>query len=411
MDKRSQFKEIVFNCLIALIWTQNILIRYVRAVITAFPFIGGSADLIIGLLYASVIILALSYFKFSKGDLAFVLAVSTVFILEYLFYKPGEEYLNHYFTEFLLGAFPLYFVGINLSDSNNKQQLFHVLYVLSMITLAANILYRFMFGTPMSEIASMYEGDMYLAYNLLPHCCFIAYNSFRKPSFINVLFTVAGGFYLLMLGTRGAAIIYLLNIATHFIFLQAKKSRLIKIIIIFCATAAFAISPLFNKFILWMYKQAEVLGLSVRIFDKMISGDTLSSGGRDNIREALFAAIKENPVLGYGLCSDRVIAGSYAHNIVIELWVDFGVFIGTALFIAMAVIILRGLLNCKDTYEKGFIISLIFASVFKLFLSGSYLDEKLLFLLLGMCVYNARKIHSDIAGSAVSQPEINSAST
>ena len=62
-----------------------------------------------------------------------------------------------------------------------------------------------------------------------------------------------------------------------------------------------------------------------------------------------------------------------------------------AIVIALVIILFRGYLAAKDEGEKGLIFSLICASFCKLFLSGSYLDERLLFFLIGMCVYAMRK--------------------
>ena len=58
----------------------------------------------------------------------------------------------------------------------------------------------------MDAIVSQYQGDMDLAYNLLPHCCLVAFYA-RKKSIYSILFLLyLEPFYLLMLGTRGAAL-------------------------------------------------------------------------------------------------------------------------------------------------------------------------------------------------------------
>ena len=148
-------------------------------------------------------------------------------------------------------------------------------------------------------------------------------------------------------------------------------------------------SPLYNRTILWMYRQTQRLGLSIRIFDKLLSGEFAVSTGRDAIRETLLDAIARNPFLGYGLCSDRVLAGHYAHSLALELWVEFGVIFGTAILIALTVALWRGYRKA-DGEIKPLILLLTFSSFFKLFLSGSYLNERFLLLLLGLCVCSIR---------------------
>lgn len=130
--------------------------------------------------------------------------------------------------------------------------------------------------------------------------------------------------------------------------------------------------------------------LSVRIFNKLISGEAMRSNDRGLIWSAMFNAIKEKPFIGNGLCADRVINGYYAHNIAIELWVDFGVIFGSIILAFVITIIITGYSKTDSEYEKGFIMSLFFSSFCMMFVSGSFLEEPLPMLLLGFCVGIAR---------------------
>ena len=69
-----------------------------------------------------------------------------------------------------------------------------------------------------------------------------------------------------------------------------------------------------------MYNKATNLGLSVRIFDKLLSGTAANINSRDIIQAKLLDAIGVHLFDGYGLCGDRVIAGSYA----LILFLSFG---------------------------------------------------------------------------------------
>lgn len=210
---------------------------------------------------------------------------------------------------------------------------------------------------------------------------------------MHAVVAAAGCFYILMLGTRGAALICIIFIALLMAAGKTSKWAITRILLIFGGIGAFISSPLYLKSITWMYNKATNLGLSVRIFDKLLSGTAANINSRDVIQAKLLDAIGVHLFDGYGLCGDRVIAGSYAHNIVLELWVEFGLLIGTMIFLLIAMTLLRGYLSAKTIECKGLIISLIFACFFKLFLSGSYLDEKFLFLLLGLCVAEIRRAH------------------
>ena len=133
MNTLSDYKEKIFNVLIILVWTQTILMQYVRAVFMRIPIIGAYPDLIIGMVYAAVIIFSLPYFKISIGDLVFLFVPSIVFLLEWMFYKEASEYLDAYFVDFVLKILPLYVLGVNLSASENKDKIFHTIYIFSIV--------------------------------------------------------------------------------------------------------------------------------------------------------------------------------------------------------------------------------------------------------------------------------------
>ena len=229
------------------------------------------------------------------------------------------------------------------------------------------------------------------AYKILPHCCLIAYYAVKRTNIWNTGLSVVGGIYLLLLGTRGAAMLYLLLVTLLLMMGKRSKGAILRIIVVSGAIAVFLMSPLYNATILWLYQTAQKLGLSIRIFDKLLNGGIGASSGRDTIRETLMDAVANGPLFGLGICMDRVLTGTYAHNIAIELWVDFGVFVGTAILVILTFVLMCGYLQAEGEGEKGLILCLIFGCFLKLFLSGSYLNERLLMLLLGLCVSSIRK--------------------
>lgn len=377
--------------LVLLIWIQSILLTYVRAVIMRIPLIGAYTDLIIVIVYIFLFILAFKEIKFSYKDIIFYIAVAFVFLLEVLLYKDGAEYLERYLVDFVLKIMPLYFVGVSLGCSEDRDMIIEHMYIASMATIIVGILYQFFFATPMDAVTSQYVGDMDFAYKLLPHCCLVAYHAVKKSNLINVALAVIAGIFLLLLGTRGAAFIYLVCIALCYIFSGSTRKAIIKVCAIFGSLIVFLASPLYLVLVKYLYNLAESVGLSVRIFDKMLNGAFLLSSGRNVIRDKLFVVISEKPILGNGICSDRVFVGGYAHNIAIELWVEFGVIIGTIILGACVIILLNGYITSDSDISRGLIISLVCACFMKLFLSGTYLDERLLLFLIGMCIASIRK--------------------
>lgn len=393
MEGRFRLKrKNMFSLLVLWIWAQGILLQYIRALIIRFPIVGWYPDAVLSFFFIGILFLAIPYFRISKNDIFFIFSLIIVFMFEWFFYKDGQKYLDKYIVTFVVRILPLYFVGVSLGEAEDREEIVYQMYIISIITLVASIVYRFAFGESMSDAVSKYVGDMDHAYKVLPHCCLIAYYAVKRTNLLNLVCAAVGGFYLLMLGTRGAALLYLVLIALLLIMGRTSKGVIARIVVVFGIIGGFIVSPWYDAAILWMYQKAQQLGLSVRIFDKLIAGEVAVSGGRDTIRELLLYAIKEEPVFGNGLCSDRVLAGNYAHNVALELWVEFGVILGTAILIIVIVVLFRGYKATHGESEKGLILSLIFASFFKLFLSGSYLDERLLLFLLGLCVGAIRQV-------------------
>ena len=387
----SKKQRMPFEILLWMLWTSTILMKYVRAVVLRIPIICDFPDVIMTDCFVIAILFALRDIQITAKDIIFVLTIYLIFIIECLTRGQNNPYLEKYYFEFPLKTVLLYLVGSSLSMNEREDEIIDHLYILSMITLPVCFAYNMILGSPMDEIASKYQGNMDLAYHLLPHCSLIAYYAKRKTNILNVAFTVFGAFYLLLLGTRGAALMMLLCVGWALVLDQNSKKVFARIIVLCGAVAAFIMSPLYETFILWMYKTAQNLGLSVRIFDNLLSVGQMDSSGRDVLAETLIASVKEHSFWGTGLCSDRMMVGVYAHNIALELWVEFGVIIGTIVLVTLIVAFLRGYLCSSSSAEKGLIIALICSSFLKLFLSGSFMDDRWFFALIGLCVGAIRK--------------------
>lgn len=79
------------------------------------------------------------------------------------------------------------------------------------------------------------------------------------------------------------------------------------------------------------------LGIFSRNLNLLLNGKiTYTTHRTDEIWVRIIEAIDKRPLLGYGLCYDRVLSGAigiYAHNIVLEVFVSFGIPIGGFLLI------------------------------------------------------------------------------
>lgn len=157
-------------------------------------------------------------------------------------------------------------------------------------------------------------------------------------------------------------------------------------------TAGGVLFLFFDRLLILLYNISLKLGLSIRIFAKFFEGDFFVSSSRNRIIEVLFEKISEKPVLGYGIAGDRTLVGGYSHNLAVELWVSFGIIIGTILLGVLFFICIKALIKSrKNNVDNMAILLLICCGLINLFLSGSYLSAPYLFLLIGLCISVIRK--------------------
>lgn len=377
--------------LLALVWCQTILVQYFRAILMRIPIIGEYPDILVMLVYVSVILLALPEMKIKPIDFLGIIGVLIVYMLSPFFFSDTTVYWEENTYRFLTSVLPLYFVGLCIGQHQEDQEkVIHNLYMLSMATIIIRIIFYYTSGTAMTEVQSKYQGDMDGAYNLLPHLCLVMYYVVKKRNGINIAVLAVGSIFLLFLGTRGAVLMEVICFVLMVLFFANWKHKELKIILIAAAAIVYLYSPLFEATILWLASLASDLGLSIRIFDQFLSGSLGFTADRDAIAETLYAALVENP-MGYGIYGDRVFAGTYAHKIYLELWIHYGVVLGTILFGVVLLTPVKAFAGEKSADMRGFLIVLYCSGVLKLFLSGSYLHERWLFLLLGISVALIRR--------------------
>ena len=177
------------------------------------PYIGVYRDIVFDALFILLIVLSIPKFKVRAWDMFVILAIVVVFMANWIFYRDAQYYINRYMVDFLLKILPLYIVGISLGDSPERDRIIKIMVVLSLLTIVSDMAYKLILGAPMSQMASQYQGDMDRAYKLLPHCCLVAYSAIKRSRPMHAVVAAAGCFYILMLGTRGAALICIIFIA------------------------------------------------------------------------------------------------------------------------------------------------------------------------------------------------------
>lgn len=380
----------IFLILICFLWAYESLIRYISIFLERIPLLGSvlseylpPVTVILLLLLSIVDIirrLKISDFLFGLGIILFA-AITLLLNLE------TTKFFNEIAVNFLCFVFPLYYIGkAAVSKALEDRKWIEWLTITSFICMCAILIIGFRSGF---QVDAEWMSNMYVPYMLLPHLLMLMATVFERfnPVFLIVFFL--GSFYLMMLGNRGSVICYLVMllfmIAHKAVNLKLKK-KIILFLLLLVLIGIVAFTDIYHSLLLSLYEFAKNSGYSTRVFLFFLQDDSSISfdSGRGDIISTLIKAIFRNP-LGYGLTGDRYIVNSYAHNLFVELLIEFGLIFGTILIIILVIQVIKCFLIMKYNWDLVKVVCILFCVGFvKLFISGSYLSEPYFFLFLGV---------------------------
>ena len=147
------------------------------------------------------------------------------------------------------------------------------------------------------------------------------------------------------------------------------------------------------------------MGIESRTLDKLVLGSFTTSLARNAIYENALNIIKINPLIpkGIGYMTTLSLTGIYtfggvntnAHNIVLELLIEYGVVIGSIIFLVVLNKVIRSI-KFEIMYSDNSIVSLSFClllqSIIQLFFSSSLYESNELWIglvLLSLTKYQA----------------------
>lgn len=231
---------------------------------------------------------------------------------------------------------------------------------------------------------------------------FLIYSGFVKKKRMNATISIISLIHIMVLGARGA----LFSILFFVLMLYKSHKISIKKILISIPVSFL----MFINFI--MYKNivtiaidiVESIGLDSRTLYKLLNSEILISTSRGEIYIYLVDLVKQNWVKGVGLAGDRYYLpfmfegtrASYAHNIFLEILLNYGVIVGGMIIAWFMYLVLKYYLLSSDmTYENKAILSIFFAASFiQLLVSRSYLTEINLFVFLALLMNQKERIRS-----------------
>lgn len=187
-------------------------------------------------------------------------------------------------------------------------------------------------------------------------------------------------------GSRGPVVVLVAFYAVHlFVFGSAKEWKNLVPYVIIVAITLIIILP--------RYVDLE----SSRTFFLLSEGELVShdSGREDGFYSVVKPHIMEQPITGWGIGADRFfLDGSYSHNIFIEIFIHYGIFLGTFIFIAFFLWVLRLFRSrsVRNMYNgREFVVMMFLYGFVPLLVSGSYLIEFYFWVMIGYFIRVGQK--------------------
>jgi hypothetical protein len=346
--------------------------------------------------YISLILFALYSYYFciikSSKALPIIMIVVFIFVTSYLLFPNNRQFM---FTAVFYGvynptyrlffyAFPLLILAFTLKD-------YSILYKkIVKFSIANTIIAVFAYIFVVVNQGQHFEY-MSFSYNMLFGVCMCLCHGIRSKSKHVLSLGLIGSFVVLFGGARGAVVSLMIFILLYIVFLRQNKNYIKEMVFFFLfLIGIFSTYFYFDSILQWMISAGNDFGISSRTLTRLAEESFVDSSGRSEIATGIWAAIKDSPIIGYGIWGDRTVSLKYigqvtfAHNIILEILCHFGIVIGILVNLLLLYLIVDRIRQNDKSLYFVILIATIPSSLIKLQFSGSYLTEPYFFLLLGL---------------------------
>jgi hypothetical protein len=322
--------------------------------------------------------------RLKAKTLIYIFVSFILFLVNLLLHFDNRVYIEIYeIWNLVVYLLIMLALGAAITNFNDLYERIARVYWIAIIAAAVHLY----FG--INSDASTWMSDMTSGYALLPVALFAIDYAFHKR--IAWIWAIAAFIISFLLGSRGPVLLILVFLTISLLRYSNNLKKKMMLIAVIAAVTVFISSGYFIDYLTNLSATLENNNIRVASLIKILEYSDFSNG-RNVIYTQIYNAIWESPVLGSGVFYDRSIS-AYAHNIFLELWLDFGVVIGTAIIGWLVVHVVRLIRRCTVTQNANGLamVLLIICTIFgELMFSSSYLREPLFFVLIGMFSSNGR---------------------
>ena len=319
-------------------------------------------------------------YKVSKKSVLIVLIpymiTLIIYCINFIFVKETYSLLINNAVEIFLLCLPLFIVS---SQVESHEKLIYIL------TKAAKFIFIFILIAIIFVLigySNISDYSMPLSYYILVPIVISLYKILYEKDGFYWLVLVISLFIMIAYGSRGAIVsifsfilIYIMGIIIQRNSLKDKAK--ISILLLLLLT----VSLNFKTILIQIQGIMINLNINSRTVNLLLLDD-IHLSGRDNIYSIITNSIYDNPLRIHGLFYDRVLLnGLYAHNLFLELFINFGVFIGGTVLIMVLLRYFRIMMSNKQNALLNIYFSIAFIP---LLYSGSYLTDYNFWVFLGL---------------------------
>ena len=355
--------------------------------------------LLIYLLYAFVFVKALPELRyaFTRRDLALAFAGGIVLVVSAMNPVADMGLLAGAVKDIVIRCLPVYFGAKLVHDSPRLSRYLRIFSVILLLRVLAGV---YVFSTVnAAEDYSQFDG-----YLLLTAIALLFLPLMQERRAFDIVLAAVILFATLLTGARGPFLTaVLLVFAGILLGGEDKRQSLMRLIL---PTGAAYLIYRYLRRILKLIVQVFGSTGSMRTVQRLLDNALLEDTGRARIYATAVSYIREHLFWGCGALNDRVILhdavrgigtlpGSYPHNLFLEIAMQFGVVLGAALVVLLAVQLLHTWRRCRSHRERLMLVSLLFAGIVPLMASGSYLTFTMFYALIGFCTRRAGTFEED----------------
>lgn len=378
--------ERYYQYLLAILWSLGLIVDYAEAFLKKITPFGDFSEFIVPLAIAFLVCLSAKYlYKVNnKWTWSIFIFLSFILLATYAFANTVQLQALERLGPQVVASIPYILLGAGL----NYRRDFTLLTMVSCLNIACAILYQFYYLGTGREVDSDMMG---LAYLLLPNVIICFLSAFQRNLLISWIAGIIGVFMLFVAGTRGAIVALAVFFLLYLVLYKLPRGRHKIRTIVMIGVVGLLIITYFTTF----FEYTSGLGFGTRIYDQLTGNAEMTGSGREDMHAISIQEIMNQGFFGHGIFGEqylyRDIVGkcTYPHNIILEILLQFGIFVGGILVVLVFYVPFKAYMlevKIRDYNNAMFIVALATAIYMNLIFSYTFWTTPMFFFVLSYLI-------------------------